>query len=313
MLAVLGTLPPDAQDERWAYEMKWDGVRALVQVDDAGGVRLTSRNELDMTGSYPELAGLGAAVGQPALLDGEIVALDAKGRPSFSRLQRRMHVRGHSVQALRTSDPVVLLLFDLLYADGRSLLDEPYLVRRERLEALGLAGPAWQVPPAFHGSGADAVRASQESQLEGVVAKRLDSKYLPGKRSGDWLKIKNVRAQEVIVGGWKPGSGGREGRVGSLLLGIPDGDGLRYVGKVGTGFTSDALEEAARLFADRARDTSPFADVPRADARDARWVTPDLVGEVAFAEWTVDGRLRHPAWRGWRDDKRPDQVVQETA
>jgi bifunctional non-homologous end joining protein LigD len=313
MLALLGDLPPARDDAAWAYEMKWDGVRALGYVE-RGTVRLISRNRLDMTRSYPELAALGEQLsGRQALLDGEIVAFDEAGRPSFSKLQRRMHVQGKSAAAqLVATDPAVLLVFDLLHLDGESLLAKPYTERRERLEALGLQGPTWHVPPAFHGSGAEAFQASKEQRLEGVVAKRLASKYTPGKRTGDWLKIKNVRAQEVVVGGWKPGAGSREGRIGSLLLGLPDGDALRYIGKVGTGFTGDALDEMSRLFASRRRTTSPFADIPRLDARDAHWIRPDLVGEVAFAEWTVDGRLRHPSWRGWRVDKRPDQVVQET-
>ena len=310
MLATPGVLPAAADDDRWAYEMKWDGVRALVRVF-GGALRLTSRNDLDMTPAYPELSGLANAVDRPVLLDGEIVAFDDQGRPSFSRLQRRMHVRGHSVKALQASDPVVLLIFDLLYAGDRPLLDEPYWARREQLAALNLGGRAWQVPPAFHGSGAKAVAASKSAQLEGVVAKRLASTYQPGRRSGDWLKIKNIRMQEVVVGGWKPGAGSRAGRVGSLLLGIPDGDQLRYVGKVGTGFTAATLEEMAALFARRTRKTSPFGEIPRPDARDAQWVRPDMVGEVSFAEWTPDQRLRHPAWRGWRDDKRPDQVIPE--
>jgi bifunctional non-homologous end joining protein LigD len=272
-----------------------------------------SRNGLDMTAGYPELAGLGEQfAGRQMLLDGEIVAFDEAGRPSFGKLQRRMHVRGKGAAAqLVTTDPAVLLIFDLLQLDGEPLLAMPYVERRRRLEALGLDGAAWHVPAAFHGGGADAVQASKDQRLEGVVAKRLASKYTPGKRNGDWVKIKNVRAQEVVVGGWKPGAGSRAGRIGSLLLGLPEGDSLRYIGKVGTGFTADALDEMARLFASRVRSTSPFADVPRVDARDARWIRADLVGEVAFAEWTGDGRLRHPSWRGWRDDKRPEQVVQE--
>jgi bifunctional non-homologous end joining protein LigD len=314
MLALLGELPPAQDDAAWAYEMKWDGVRALVYVE-AGAVRLVSRNGIDMTRSYPEFADLGGQLAKrQALLDGEIVALDDAGRPSFSKLQRRMHVYGKGAAAqLVTTDPAVLLIFDLLQLDGELLLAKPYIERRERLESLGLEGAAWHVPPAFHGGGADAVRASQDQRLEGVVAKRLMSTYAPGKRTGDWVKIKNVRAQEVVVGGWKPGAGSRAGRVGSLLLGLPDGDTLRYIGKVGTGFTGGALDEMGRLFAARRRTTSPFAAVPRLDARDAHWIRPDLVGEVAFAEWTVDGRLRHPSWRGWRDDKRPDQVVLETS
>jgi bifunctional non-homologous end joining protein LigD len=311
MLATLGTLPPPAQDEQWAYEMKWDGVRAIVRVAD-GRVGLRSRNDKDMTVAYPELASLGAAlVGHQALLDGEIVTFDSHGKPSFSRLQKRMHVANAAeAKRLAAGDPVVLLIFDVLHLDGRSLLKLPYSERRSLLEGLNLAGKAWATPAAFDGNGADAVRVSQEQKLEGVVAKRLSSTYVPGRRSPDWVKVKNIRTQEVIVGGWHPGAGRREGMIGSLLLGIPDGEELAYVGKVGTGFTDAMLAELSTDL--QAAADSPFKEVPRADARQAHWVAPTLVGEVAFAEWTPDGRLRHPAWRGLRDDKRPDQVVRES-
>ena len=312
MLATLGELPPDGT--QWAYEMKWDGVRAVVQLQD-GAARLVSRNGKDMTVSYPELAGLGQAAGrQPIVLDGEIVALDAQHRPSFSRLQNRMHVA--SAAAARSASiqfPAVLLAFDVLYADGASVMDQPYTARRELLESLQLDGPAWQVPPAFHGDGTHAFAASKQQHLEGVVAKRLVSTYRPGARSRDWIKIKNIRTQEVVIGGWKPGQGRRAGTLGSLLLGVPGERGLTYVGHVGTGFTDRMLAELQKMLDARARSTSPFdTELPRADSRDARWVRADLVGEVAFSEWTPDDRLRHPAWRGLRSDKTADQVVRES-
>lgn len=156
------------------------------------------------------------------------------------------------------------------------------------------------------------MHVSQEQKLEGVVAKRLTSLYSPGRRSPDWIKIKNIRTQEVIVGGWRPGTGRRAGTIGSLLLGIPTADGLSYVGRVGTGFTDAILADLTSRLHRSQRETTPFLDVPRAEARDAHWVTPKMVGEVAFSEWTSDGRLRHPAWRGLRPDKSPDQVVRET-
>jgi bifunctional non-homologous end joining protein LigD len=247
-------------------------------------------------------------------LDGEIVSFDAQGRPSFRRLQQRMHVGDAAAAArLAGSDPVVILLFDLLWLDGESLLRQPYTQRRQRLEALGLAGAAWQTPAAFHGRGAEAVAVSKEQGLEGVLAKRLTSTYMPGRRSPDWVKIKNLRTQEVVLGGWTAGTGRREGMIGALLLGLPDKSGqLGYVGKVGTGFTDAMLRDLAADLRPLARKTSPFLDVPRPDARDARWVSPRLVGEVAFSEWTGDGRLRHPAWRGLRPDKSPEQVARES-
>ncbi|UDY24641.1 non-homologous end-joining DNA ligase [Nocardioides sp. Kera G14] len=316
MLATAGTLEGLGAQEHWAFEMKWDGVRALVHLDD-GAVRLVSRNGNDMSTAYPELTDLAdAVVGRtpgPTVLDGEIVSFDADGRPSFARLQKRMHVGNAGAAArLAASEPVVLLLFDVLVLGGESLLAEPYTERRLRLEGLDLAGPAWQTPAAFVGSGDEALATSQQHRLEGVVAKRLSSNYQPGRRSADWIKIKNIRTQEVIVGGWTLGQGARGGKIGALLLGLPDGPRLRYVGKVGTGFTASMLQHLASDLAPLEAVDSPFVEVPRADARGAHWVTPTLVGEVTFTEWTRDGRLRHPSWRGLRPDKRPDQVAPES-
>lgn len=306
MLAMLAPTVP--QGELYAYEMKWDGVRAVARVA-SGAVVLTSRNNKDMTVSYPEISD--SVPGGRLLLDGEIVAFDRAGAPSFRLLQRRMHVAAAAdAERLAASVPVAYLVFDVLYADGKSWLRRPYEQRRERLEKLGLDG-AWQVPPAFGRNGADALAASKEHRLEGVVGKRLGSSYQPGKRGRDWLKVKNVRAQEVVIGGWKPGSGTRSGAIGSLLLGVPGEGGLGYVGKVGTGFTDDALAVLADLLSPLERKTTPFHDIPRTDARDAQWVRPSLVGEVAFSEWTGDGRLRHPAWRGLRPDKSAVDVIRE--
>jgi len=313
MLATLGSLDTLGGDSGWGFEMKWDGVRALVYVDE-GRLRLLSRNDIDMSVAYPEIRPLADELSDhSAVLDAEIVAFDQQARPSFRRLQKRMHVTGATAaQQLARSDPAVLLLFDLLYLDDESLLDRPYTERRHRLEALELAGAAWQTPPAFSGHGADALAFSQEHGLEEVVAKRLTSVYQPGRRSPAWIKIKNVRAQEVVIGGWTPGNGRRAGTIGALLLGVPGTDGLNYAGKVGTGFTDAMLEDLAADLQPLAVPDSPFLAVPRPDARDARWVAPRLVGEVAFTEWTDDGRLRHPAWRGLRPDKSPDEVVRES-
>jgi bifunctional non-homologous end joining protein LigD len=225
-----------------------------------------------------------------------------------------MHVTGPAqVKRAAQLTPVTFLAFDLLYLDGRSLLDLPYESRREALDGLGLAGPSWQTPPWFIGGGAAVLDASRQQGLEGIVAKRLDSRYVPGRRADTWRKLKNLRTQEVVVAGWKPGTGRRSGTFGSLLLGVYDGTGLTYVGHVGTGFDEDALVALTADLAERTSDTMPFATAPpRADIRDAHWVEPSLVGEVAFSEWTPDGRLRHPAWRGLRPDKDPAEVVRES-
>lgn len=311
MLATAGSLPPPAQDDQWAYEMKWDGVRAVVYL--AGGrLEIRSRIGRDVTVSYPELRELSAAV-DGAVLDGEIVALDGSGRPSFGLLQQRMHVAdAKEARRLAGAVPAVFLAFDLLRLGSELLLDQRWSTRRELLDRLELDGPAWQTPPVFHGGGGQALDASRVQHLEGVVAKRLSSPYRPAARSRDWIKIKHVRTQEVVVGGWRPGQGRRSGSVGSLLIGVPGPDGLEYAGHVGTGFSDAALARLLVRLRGLARDDSPFATaLARPERLDAHWVQPVLVGEVAFTEWTPDRRLRHPAWRGLRSDKRPQDVVRE--
>jgi bifunctional non-homologous end joining protein LigD len=181
------------------------------------------------------------------------------------------------------------------------------------LDDLGLDDQHWKTPRYWTENGAAVLQAARDQQLEGVLAKQLAAAYYPGRRFTGWLKVKNLRTQEVVVGGWQPGEGRREGAIGSLLLGLPDADGLHYAGKVGTGFTARSLAELEDLLSPLAQDSSPFAEpLPRKDTVGAHWVAPTVVGEVRFSEWTRDGRLRHPAWRGLRPDKRPDQVVRET-
>jgi bifunctional non-homologous end joining protein LigD len=311
MLATAGQLPPPEEDDRWGYEFKWDGVRAVAAVH-GGVLALTSRKGTDITVRYPEVGRLPEALaGHDAVVDGEIVAMDAAGRPDFGALQNRMHRTGPEVPRMAAEKPVTYLVFDLLSWDGEDLLGVPYAQRRERLDAVGLAGHRWVATPWFAGGGAQVLAASQENGLEGVVAKRLNSVYRPGLRGPDWRKIKNFRSQAVVVGGWRAGQGRRAGGIGSLLFGVPDNEGrLVYAGHVGTGFTDQDLADLKRMFT--ARKTSPFHGVlPRDVTRDAHWVEPDLVGEVAYAVWTSDGRLRHPAWRGVRDDLEPDDVVVE--
>lgn len=320
MLAVAGPLPQDGGSaagqpgHAWAFEMKWDGVRAIIHRSEAssGRVRVLSRNDRDVSVSYPELAGLADVLPPATVVDGEIVAFDASGRPSFGRLQSRMHVADPAAaRRLAGTDPAVFLAFDLLYLRGEPLLERPYTERRAQLEELALTGGSWQTPPVFHGNGPAAVETSLTAGLEGVVAKRLTSRYVPGRRSPDWIKIKHARAQEVVLIGWKPGGGRRAGTLGSLLLAVPDAGELHYAGGVGTGFTDAMLADLLTRLRSLEVTTAP-AVVPRADAREAHWVEPVLVGEVAFTEWTGDGRLRHPSWRGLRPDKSPADVVRES-
>ena len=301
-------------DERgWAFEFKWDGVRALAYLE-GDGLKVLSRSGRVVTSTYPELQGLHAAMhGSEAILDGEIVALDEQGLPSFGVLQARMNVtRAEKARRLALEHPVAFVVFDLLYLDGDSLLEAPYWKRRGLLQSLELSGTNWHVPPFFEKGGAELLRTSREQGLEGVVCKRLDSRYLPGRRSGDWLKIKHGHVQEVVIGGWRPGAGRRARRIGSLLVGFYEGRNLVYAGRVGTGFSEDALDDLLVRMTSLERPESPFvAELSRTEARDVRWVEPRLVGEVRFGEWTAGGRLRQPVWRGLRSDKRPREVRRE--
>jgi bifunctional non-homologous end joining protein LigD len=297
-----------ADEEKYGWELKWDGLRAIAYVGE-GEVRLVSRNDKDMAASYPELAVLAERVGTRVILDGEIVALH-HGRPDFGLLQSRMHVQQPDEALLRAA-PVQMFVFDLLHEGQESLLDRPYTERRARLERIGLNADPFRTPPWHRGDAAQVLAESIAKGLEGVVGKPLDSTYHPGQRR-DWIKIKNVKQQEVIVCGWKPGAGRRADTIGSLLVGIYDGGALRYVGHVGTGFTDDMLAELMRELEPLARGTSPFqGSVPAQHARDAHWVEPRLVGEVSFAEWTTDMILRQPSWRGLRIDKEPGDVHRE--
>jgi bifunctional non-homologous end joining protein LigD len=316
MLATAGELPGPDQEDRWVFEMKWDGVRAVVYLDGSG-VRILTRNDREVASTYPELAALGDGALRAGgtggmVLDGEIVAFDSHGRPSFGELQARMHVQRPSGDLLARV-PVSILVFDVCFLGGQSLLRMPYVDRRALLEELDLNGPRWATPPTFDGDGAAALAASKAQGLEGVVAKRRDSVYEPGKRSRSWVKVKHIRMQEVVVCGWQPGGGRRAGGIGSLLLGVHDEDGrLEYAGHVGTGFTDWMLDDLLARLRPLQRTTSPLdTEVPRAQAKDAQWVTPRLVGEVAFGEWTRDGRMRHPVWRGLRPDKAVEDVVRE--
>lgn len=313
MLATPGPLPSARDDARYGYELKWDGVRAVSYLD-RGRARVLSRTDRDVTSSYPEVLGLaGALADRQAVLDGELVALDEGGRVSFGALQARMHVtKATEVRRLSQAVPVTYLLFDVLHLDGEDTTGASYEQRRALLDDLVTPGRSWQVPPWFAGGGDSVLAAAKAQGLEGVVAKRRDSRYEPGRRSSAWTKVKVVRTQAVVVAGWRPGEGRRSGLPGSLVLGVNGEAGLVFAGSVGTGFTERTLRELGARLEGLRRDASPFAvPVPREHARDAVWVEPVLVGEVAFAEWTRDGRLRHPSWRGLRPDVLPEEVERE--
>jgi bifunctional non-homologous end joining protein LigD len=305
MLARTGELPKD--DHKWGYEIKWDGVRGIAYVE-GGRLRLEARSGRDITGRYPELRELGRALaGREAVLDGEVVAFDADGRPSFQKLQGRMHLTSeHAVRRLAQSDPVHYVIFDLLWLDGHSLCALPYTERREKLLELGLDGPTWRTPANHVGDGAAMLEASRAQGLEGIIAKKLDCPYTPGRRSPTWVKVKNVRETDVVVGGWLPGEGKREGRLGALVVGYYDGGELKYAGRVGTGFDEAELNRLGRLLADSTRDTSPFDG--RQPPRETHFVDPILVARVGYGEWTQANTLRHPRYLGLRDDIDPETV-----
>jgi bifunctional non-homologous end joining protein LigD len=312
-------LPRD--DDRWGYEVKWDGIRALLW-SDHGHVRIESRTQREITERYPELRALGRALGvHELLLDGELVALDEHGRPSFERLQSRMNVEGEAaIRRAARAQPVHYMAFDLLHLDGRSLLELPYEQRRDLLEQLGLDGPAWRTPRFHRGGGQALLDATREQGLEGVVAKRLDARYEPGRRSGAWRKLRNRRRQELVIGGWIEGEGRRAGRVGALLLGVHERPGgpLRYSGRVGSGFSEAMLDELERRLEPLRRTRSPFRADPRRmgvgsarPPRGARYVAPQLVAEVELTDLTREGLVRQGVFKGLRDDKAATDVVLE--
>jgi bifunctional non-homologous end joining protein LigD len=321
MLAKEEGRPP--RGDGWGFEIKWDGVRALAHSDGEGGLQIESRRGEDITPRYPELAGLGEALApHHASLDGEIVAFDEEGRPNFQRLQLRMGLTSQlSIQRRAPLAPVTFMIFDLLELDGESTLELPYRERRRLLEELELDSPHWQTPSYHVGEGQALLDAARERGLEGVVAKRLQSPYRPGRRSDEWIKVRNWRRQEFVIGGWMPGEGGRSGRMGSLLVGYYDstpGEArnlerpplLIHAGGVGSGFTNDEVDRLTRMLTARSREETPF-DVGAPKRPGPRFCEPDLVCEVQFSEWTHEGTLRQPSYKGLREDKDPREVVRE--
>ena len=316
MLAENGTpaIARTLSDPSWV-EVKWDGIRAIGTWAD-GRMLLHARRGTDITARYPELTADGAPFlpVSDAVVDGEIVAFDAQSRPSFSLLQNRMHLtRPREIEREVVRTPIVYMLFDLLRLDGHDLTGLPLRERRTLLEDVvaGLDAPV-QVPPVFDDVDA-ALAASREFGLEGVVAKDPSSRYRPGQRSPSWLKLKHTRMQEAVIVGIRPGKGGRESTLGSLLLAVPEESAgrraLRYVGRVGTGFTDRILRDLLDRLEPLRVPKAPLDGVPAPDASEALWVRPELVGEVEFANWTPDGVLRHARWRGLRPDKTPEEIV----
>jgi bifunctional non-homologous end joining protein LigD len=323
MLARMSPLP-DGDDDGWAYEIKWDGIRALAYAN-RGEWWMQSRRLEDLTARYPELAPLGERLADHgAILDGEVVALDAEGRPSFQLLQRRMGLTSASVVKQRVGQtPVDYVIFDLLHLDGRCVRDLTYLERRGLLESLELEGPRWRTPRHRLDGGAELLEAARRQGLEGIVAKRCDSPYRPGKRTGEWIKARVWRRQEFVIGGHIPGEGRRAERVGSLLVGYFDKRAseldkgeeqqLIFAGGVGSGLKEEDLDFLTRELKKRRRLDSPFdRGAPRGPkARLAVWCEPELVCEVSWTQWTNEGTLRQPAFKGMRDDKDPREVVRE--
>jgi bifunctional non-homologous end joining protein LigD len=311
MKATSGTLPTGPG---WVYEIKWDGMRIVADVTPTG-VRAWSTNGREATAAFPELAVLPGALGPvDATLDGEVVALDAAGRPSFERLQQRMHVVSAAEARRRAADvPVEYVVFDLLRLGDHDVAALPWHDRRRLLERLADDLPGGVGLSTVFDDGPALLEECRARGLEGVVAKRADSTYLPGARSRSWIKVKVRRHDEMVVGGWAPGEGNRSGRMGSLLVGFhdrPDEPALRYAGRVGSGFTAAELDRMAGLLAPLADERCPFVPPPPAlQARGAHWVRPEVVVEVEYGEWTSEGRLRHPVYMGQRVDVDAAAVV----
>ena len=311
MKATSGELPTGPG---WIYEVKWDGMRVIADVAP-DSVQAWTSNGRDATVAFPELASLGGALAPvEATLDGELVALDGRGKPSFGRLQQRMHVASPAEARRRAGEvPVELVVFDLLRLGGRDVVELPWRDRRRLLDQLADDLPPGSGVAQVFDDGPALVAVCEERGLEGVIAKRVDSPYVPGARTRSWIKVKVRRHDEMVVGGWSEGEGNRSGRLGSLLVGFHDTPGsatLRYAGRVGSGFTGAELDRMAGVLDPLATDDCPFDPLPPPlQRRRAHWVRPAVVVEVAYGEWTPDERLRHPVYMGQRVDVDADAVV----
>ncbi len=305
MLATPGELP--SSDDGWVYEFKWDGVRCLAETNPEGNISLLSRNRNDLTISFPEVHPIASELPPNTVLDGELLVLDQDKRPSFGLLQHRLHVVDpHHVSSLVGTHPVNYFVFDVLRLDGHDVCGLPWHERRRVLDSLELSGSSWRVPPFFEGDGKATLEAAESLKLEGLIAKRREGIYLPGRRSSSWQKVKLMRIDEFVVGGFTEGSGRRLGAVGSLLLGAYDEGRFRYVGSVGSGL-SDA---DAALFRDHLGallvDVDPFEIGP--ERPDGSFVRPELVVQVRYHQWTNSLVLRHPSYIGRRTDRLADDV-----
>lgn len=304
MLAVSGR-PPD--EAGWAIEFKWDGIRTIAVCDERG-CRLYSRTTREITGSFPDIAAeLAEQSGRELILDGEIIAPDARGAPSFALLQRRMNV-DHPSHRLIAAVPVQLFLFDVLADGGQEVTGQPYLWRRERLQELGLTIGLVQTPPHWVNIGAEyLLAAARDNDVEGIVSKRTDSTYLPGQRTRYWIRTPLRRTTEAIVAGWTTGAGATRSTFGSLILAGHDRPGhLVHIGNVGTGFTAAGRRALRGRLDELARTDSPLSEAS-AQAGTEHWVEPTLVGDIEYREYTGAG-LRHPSWRGLRNDKVPEEI-----
>ena len=307
MLASAGTAIPRGPE--WAHEIKWDGMRVLADIED-GHVRLLSRNENDITVTFPELATLGEGMPDNMLLDGEVVALD-DGLPTFSALAERMHVSdARKARNLAIARPVTFMAFDLLRLNGVDLTSRPLGERRAALEEVGLPGPGYQVPPTYD-DGEALHAATLEQGLEGVVSKRLSSRYSPGRRSFDWLKFPHRGSMSVVIGGWRLETDSRS-RLGAVLVGRAGPNGLSYLGRVGSGLAGKAQDAVLDALRPLTIDASPFSDeIPRVDAEGTMWVRPEVVVDVQALGLSAQGRLRQPAYRGLRPDLSPSDLTEQ--
>jgi bifunctional non-homologous end joining protein LigD len=314
MLAVLSELPADPK--HWAFEYKWDGVRAIAY-NDRKSLTILSRNQVDITRRYPELSDLRKVLGRhDVVLDGEIIALDDRDRPSFAQLQRRMHVNDASaITRLVREVPICYVLFDLIYLDGQSLMDLPYPQRRAALEKLKLNDDHWQLTPMRVDHGKEMLAAARKHFMEGVVAKRLDSSYEPGQRSPLWRKIKVVQRQEFVIAGWTGESTGDPHRIGTMLLGYYDKSGkLHYAGHVGTGLSASDHPILLKEFRKHARSNNPFVEKLPTNRRGGikiNYLDPKLVGEIEYRRWPASGMVQQASFKGLRADKPARNVVRE--